>query len=505
MPRQARRLVGGVWLFFMLICGLISFPNHYNFRTAGTELAYSLQVMEYHSRGHLVPRLLSMTNPWMDWDDWRTDSHASPSVLTALPFYWIGGPWGLLVHQWLLVGFMAIGFFVYARHRTGLWQAGLWSMIHFFGMWGVTSLLAWDWHELISGIAWLPWAFYAFETKKKWLFILSWALFVGAKENFALWGVWIALLMFVFIYRKSENRKWLFWAGIGALVWFVVSYFLYKGGEKGLSRLNLYAYLAAHDPVAVLQGREPVPSFSFLRVAKTILLRPQLVWTLLFDTPYPEMVGVKPELHWTVLWSGGWSFVFQPVFLLLLLPVYMYKLLSADPLLWGTLYHYGMEFAAMLPIAVLWSAERWRGSAWFWIFLVGGALGAHLMNISLLDSRYSKWYDPERHRWYSPKHYRSIYCYSKIHEGLRIIPREAAVSAVSRLAPHIPPRKEYYHFPACKQAEYIALLRNDPNPWPISTAELNRFIDSLEKSPNWQKVWDRDLLVIFRRRHSFAD
>lgn len=503
MPRYAWWLVGGTWTAFMVIFALISFPNHYNLRTSGTELAYSTQVMEYHLRGHIVPRRLSMTNPYEDWEGLRNDSHASPSVITALPFYWIGGAWGLLVHQWLSIGFMAVGFFVYARRRTGLWQAGYWTMFHFLGMWGITSLLGWDWHEVVSGIVWLPWFFYALEARKGWLFFLSWGLFIGAKENFALWGIWMALLLML-VYRTAEQRRLLWWGLAVSGVWFVVSYFLYKGGEGSVSRLTLYSHLASHDPIAVLQGRENRPEFSFIRVVRTILFRPQLIWSLLFESPYPEAFtfGIKSELHWSVLWSGGWSFAFQPLFLIMLLPVYLYKLLAIDYQLWGTLNHYSVEFAALLPIAVLWTAERWRGSWKFWGALVGGALGAHIMNISLLDHRYSKWYDPARHRWYKCEHYKSPqgYNYQKIHEGLRIIPREAAVSATSRLAPHIPARYEYYHFPSIKRAEYIALLRNDPNPWPLSPTQLNQYIESLERSPDWEKVWDRDQLVIFRRR-----
>lgn len=501
MPRRAWWITGSVWGFFMVIMGLISFPNHYTFRTFGLDLGYSLQVLHYHSKGVIVPRALSMTNPNLDEENWRTDSHASPSILTALPFYLIGGAWGLLVHQWLLVGFMAIGMFAYSFQRTQSWQAGLWTMIHFFGMWGVTSFMAWDWHEVITGIAWLPWFFYAIEQRKLWLSILSWLLFIGGKENFALWGIWISLILLL-VYRHSEQRRLLLYFLAIAGVWFVSGYYLYKGGEGGVSRLSVYEYLASQDPIGVLQGKGEKEPFSLQKVAKTILLRPQLIWTLLFESPYPDMVGVKSELHWAVLWSGGWSFWFSPIWLAILVPVYLYKLLFSDPQIWGTLYHYSMEYAAILPIAVLWAVQRWRGTVWFWVALIGSALAAHIMNLSLLDHRYSKWYGPDTHRWYSERHYRSFYCYPKIHEGLKLIPRDAPVSAVSRLVPHIPPREEYYHFPAHKQADYIALLRNDPNPWPLSKAQLYAFIDSVEKLPSWEKVWDRDQLVIFRRKKS---
>ncbi len=488
----------------MVIFALISFPNHYNFRSYAHDLAFFMQYFENYLNGYFIPRKLSigLLNEPVDGIIY-TESHISPSILTALPFYWAGSVWGLLLHQWLSIGFMAIGFFAYARHRIGLWQAGYWTMVHFFGMWGITSLLAWDWHEVVAGIVWLPWFFYALEAQKLWLLFLSWFLFIGAKENFALWGIWLSLSL-LFAYKSSKKQRLLLWLAGLTTAWFALTYVLFKKGPQLHSAFSAYEYLAAEDPLAALQGKETVSDPSIGKILRTILLKPQLIWSLLFESTHPDLAtfGIKSELHWAVLWSGGWSFIFQPIFLILLIPVYLYKLLPDRYSIWGTLYHYNTEFAAILPIAVLWTAERWRGSWRFWVALIGGALGAHLMNFSLLDHCYSKWYDSARHRWYQCEHYHPLqgYDYEKIHEGLKLIPREAGVSASSRLAPHIPARLEYYHFPVVGKAEYIALLRNDPGPWPLTPAELTCHIDSLEHSPYWEKIWDKDQLVIFRRR-----
>ncbi|GIV25384.1 MAG: hypothetical protein KatS3mg026_1076 [Bacteroidia bacterium] len=47
---------------------------------------------------------------------------------------------------------------------------------------------------------------------------------------------------------------------------------------------------------------------------------------------------------------------------------------------------------------------------------------------------------------------------------------------------------------------YIALLREDPHPWPLDPGTLGKEIRALERSQAWEKIWDRDGLVIFRRR-----
>lgn len=310
-------------------------------------------------------------------------------------------------------------------------------------------------------------------------------------------------LALMLIYRSRVQRRWLLIAGFVSIAWFIIGYFAYKSEPRSI-RVgdSLFSYLGAKDPVAILRNRIPEPLHSFAEVARTLISRPQLIWTLLFESPYPEALGSKSELHWAVLWSGGWSFFWKPIALILLLPVYVYKLLPSNYQVWGTLHHYSTEFAAMLPIAVLWAAERWKGHYTLWLALVGGALGAHVMNLSLLPGRYSLWYEKERHEWYRLYHYTSPYCYPRIHEGLRLIPRDASVAALNRLYPHIPPREKYYIYPTDEPVDYIALLWYDPNPWPLSVKEFDEHIKALHQSPEWEKIWDRDGLLIFKRKKS---
>lgn len=486
----------------MTILGLITFPNHYNFRTYALDLGYSLQLLDSHLRGNLFPKCLSTAEFSPDSRHSCVDPHVAPSVILAVPFYALGGAWGVLIHQWLFIGGMAIGFFVYAYYRTGLWPAGLWTMIHFFGMWGITSLLAYDWHGEINGIVWVPWFLYALEAGNPWLFFLGWIFFIGGKATLTLWGMWMAVVLMI-IYRKPFQRRWLLIAACISLAWFFIGYYVYKPDSRSISRMQaLFSYLGARNPLAVMQGQAPSPEYSLAAIARTIISRPQLVWTLLLESPHPEAVGVKAELHWSVLWSGGWSFLWKPVALVLLLPVYIYKLLAESYLIWGTLYQYSIEFAAILPIAVLWAAERWKGHYTFWLALAAGALGAHIMNLSLLSARYSLWYQGDHYRWYRIYHYTSRYCYPKIHEGLRLIPRDASVAASSRLLPHIPPREKYYILPLHTPVDYVAMLQYDPNPWPLSPKDYQKHIDSLSRSPEWEKIWDREGLLIFKRKKS---
>ncbi|MCS7161725.1 MAG: DUF2079 domain-containing protein [Bacteroidia bacterium] len=493
-----------VWAAGMLVTGLVTFPNHYCFRTYG-DLAYLTQLLYYHGQGYLfVPSISSIC---MIGEDAPCGSpHFSPVLILLLPFFWVGGVWGILVGQWLAIGLGAWGIYQYAQYKLRDKGAACWSQIHFWGMWGIYSALGFDAHEVVIGAMLVPWVFYFWERRMWWALGLSWLGLIGSKENLALWGAWMAVIAGFWLYRgeKKAAQVGLVLAFV-ALGWLGLAHLGYTWASQkssvgpSVSRVEmLYSYLAADNPLNALRYGHSA-EFNLKKVIANLLGRPQLVWTFLLEGHVPEGMGAKAELHWSVLWSGGWAFFIVPVGLVLLIPVYLYKLLASDLQLWGTLYHYSLEYAVMLPLVVVWAAGRlpYRPA----LVLGLGAFAAHVLNLSLLSGRYSEWYTPEQHRWYSPAHYRSSFNYQKVHEGLRLIPPEAPVSAASRLLSHIPPREKYYHFPVVRDAQYLALLRGDPNPWPIRPGEpYQQVLDTLARSPYWQKIYDRDSLLIFRRR-----
>lgn len=186
----------------------------------------------------------------------------------------------------------------------------------------------------------------------------------------------------------------------------------------------------------------------------------------------------------------------------MLIPVYFYKFAASDCQIWGILHHYNMEFAVLLPIAVVWAVRKkplWLQGSLLGLAVVG-AWGTHLY---ANNRPYSYWVRPLNQRWYACRHYQSSLSYKHIHAGLKKIPREAPVAAVSILMPHIPPRKLYYHFPArLDTVAYIAMLRRNPAPWPLSREEDAFWIDSLSRSPAWEKIHDQHRLVIFKRRQA---
>ncbi len=494
-------------VLFTLILALVSLPNHYHFRTYG-DTAYYLQMCEFYLKGRLFYGHLTAMSPFADSGIDPPSLYLNWSVLLTLPFYLAGKAWGLLIFQLLCFSVAGVGVYRIASLWVGPTRA-LWSLVHYFGMWGLYSAAAFEFHEVAIAVAAIPWAVYLFLREKPIGAFAMWLIALGSKELFGLWGLffWTG---WAWLYRKNPSLRTtaLALAGVSFVYAITLLGIVYPLIEKKLgiiSRTSLYyAYLAQPNPVEALQAQlndiwiEFPGRRSPLEILIQVLRKPKLLVVLLFESPHPLYMGVKTELHGSVLIAGGWAFLWAVPFLWMLLPVYAYKLLSANYFMWGTVHHYSLEFALVLPLAVAWAAHKQLKPN---RFLAIGALLAHLLNFMLLDSRFSKWYDPERHQFYQAKHYLSEYAYKSIHEGLRLIPKEAPVSALACLLPHLPMRDGLYHFPAMRRAEYLALLEGEqPCSWPMEREAYRRFLDSLDHSAAWEKIWHKDKLRIYKRK-----
>ena len=489
----------GFWVVFIVgavITALITFPNHYNFRTYGYDLGYIAQIVHLISRGQMAYYVSSG-----DFLGVYIEPHYSLSHLWCVPLYLLFGTWGLLISQWLGVLWAGVGVYLYAFLHLRRDSLAALSMAQFFGMWGVLGLLSFDVHEFT--IVALPWVFYFLERRKTALALLSWFVFVTTKENYALWSMWMLPLLAI-LYREAEQRKILLKFGITSLLWIGLSWgfthWLRHSAAvppNTISRVEgLYGHWAI-DPGSTLQTQGA--GSTLYRVILRFLREPDLIVKVLFEES-PQCPKIKQELYIATLASGGWSLILQPIFLLILVPVYFYKFAAADCQIWGILHHYNMEFATILPIAVVWAVRK--RSLWVQVSLLGAAvLGAWGTHLYANNRPYSHWVRPAEQRWYTCQHYQSSLDYKKIHEGLAKIPKEASLSTVSVLMPHIPPRKLYYHFPArLDTVEYIVMLRNNTAPWPISREEDIFWIDSLSRSPAWEKIHDQNRLIIFQRK-----
>jgi hypothetical protein len=183
--------------------------------------------------------------------------------------------------------------------------------------------------------------------------------------------------------------------------------------------------------------------------------------TDLHGNPCGFIRGIKSELHLAVLVSGGWTFYKNLIFLFTLLPVYVYKLLTTDPQTWGTVMHYSMEFAVILPISLIWFMHR-LSAPWAWRIGLIAAVLTHLMNYMLLERSFSIWYFPEGAQWYSCSHYCDPTLYKEIIEAAQRIHPGDITLMQSRLRPYFPIPDESNPSNTDKPSTWMFIVKTDP-------------------------------------------
>src|SRR5690606_24943581 len=166
-------------ILFFVIYSLISLVNHYHFNTSAFDLGIFNQTLYHYSHLQLGPNTVRGV-PILLAD------HFELILFLFAPLYWIFGSYTLLIVQILAVHFGALGLYLFIQHKTKDQWLALGSTLLFYLSFGVMNALAYDYHNNVVGIMFLPWLFYMFELKKFKSYYLFLALFLITKENMAL-------------------------------------------------------------------------------------------------------------------------------------------------------------------------------------------------------------------------------------------------------------------------------------------------------------------------------
>jgi hypothetical protein len=122
------------------------------------------------------------------------------------------------------------------------------------------------------------------------------------------------------------------------------------------------------------------------------------------------------------------------------------------------------------------------------------------VNIKTMEGRKSKWYKPENTQFYRKIHYEHDLDLKAIHSAMKIIDKDAVVSASSNLAPHLADRDTLYHFPVVKNADYIVLLTKDVATYPLSSEEYKTIYLEYLKSGRYYALYAKNELLILKKK-----
>ncbi len=471
-------------LFGILYCS-VSLINHYNFRTYAYDLGINNNAI--YDYAHFRWNDCMILQP--QFENVLSD-HFSLLPLLISPFYWLFGSYTMLIFQIAGILFGGLGIYKYFLLKSPNNTFASVAMIHFFSIWGIYSALAFDYHDNVMAAMFVPWFILFFEMKSWKKAILFFLLICISKENMALWAIFISLgLMFLHLKEKDMIKA----AGVFAIA--SIFYFLIV--------VRFIIPALANDDRVYLHFNYEALGNNFSNAITTILTRPRYTFSLLFENHIndPNAIGIKSELHFMILLSGGIALILKPQYLFMLIPIYAQKLFNDDFAKWGLNSHYSIEFVPVITLALFhWLSDSSIKNK----ILIGNffCIVTLIATISSLDSRVSKWYVPVQSRFYSLNHYKTSYDVQKINDDLKLIPGNAKVSASSPLVPHLGFRDFIYQFPVINDADYIILFENG-NTYPLSDEDYSYKKGKLiADSINWSLIQNQHSLLIFKKiRH----
>jgi uncharacterized membrane protein len=470
---------------FALIFASITFVNHYCFRTYAFDLGINNNaIYDYaHFRWNdCMVMQPQFTNVLSD--------HFSLIPLLVSPLYWLFGSYTMLVVQWVGVLFGGYGIYVYFKRKSTKPYLPVWAMIYFFSMWGIYSALAFDYHDNLMAAMFVPWFINYFD-KQNW----HWASFffiliLIAKENMALWMVFLAPALGLLHWH---NKKLV---GIGFVYGFIAM--LYFAMVVGYVIPSL-----ANENRAYMHFKYDALGENYGEAITTIFTRPAYTFQLLLNNPTgnSQLNHVKPELWKMLLLSGLWALFLRPQYLIMVLPILAQKLFSNGWEKWGIYYQYSIEFAPILAIAVFDAVDRIKKPKI--AFVVGGILTVIAFGafIRKTENKTFYWYDENAVKFYAPEHYRNVFDVNELHRALKIIPDSARVSAQHMVVPHLCFRDYVYSYPVVLDASYVVLLTTPYNTYRMKN--LDAQIDSVNAyrhKPDWEVLYDKNATLIARRK-----
>ncbi len=474
-----------VLLFFGTIYCLESLYNFVNLRNYGWDMGlFNHQIYSY-AHLHLNNPTLMRPNPLTN----TLGDHFDLIPVFLSPLYWIFGEPTLLYVQITMILLGGIGIYTFFFKISSDKKFALITAIYFYSIWGIYSALSFDYHENVISAMIVPWLFYFVHFNKWKQAFIALIFIIIAKENMALWGTFICIGMML-VYRKDKPKlKPLAFGAAFTLVYFLTIM------KIVIPALNSGGPEYYHNSYNVLG-----PDFG--EVIKRIIKDPGFAFGLLFENPTSNqaLFGIKTQLHFTFLVSGGLLLLFKPEFFVMLIPIYCQKLWNDDPGRWGIEGHYSIEFVPVMAIGIfMWIYEL--GSKWKQYALGLITVAACMFTTYKIITNWDhKSFNAVNYNFLSPEHYKRQFDVKAVKNDLKKIPADASVSAQSVLIPPLAFRKVIYHFPYVGDAEYIALIPVDESVYPLTRPEFDNEVAKLRSDSTWQIFLETNELLILKRK-----
>lgn len=460
--------------------GAISFVNHYCYRTYALDLGvYTNALYDYaHFQWNDSLAFKSVPENLMaDHFDWYLPIFS--------PFIYVFGSYTLLVIQIVAILFGAIGIYrlinLWFPDKPFMARIGL---IYFLSFFGVLGAVAFDYHSNVVAAMLIPWLFLRLEQRKLKSVLIFFFLIIIAKENMALWLLFIALGL-SWKYRKDQLlRRVNLYLSIFSVLYFVAVVGLWMPAFSTSGTFDNFKYS--------LLGNTAGEALKF------ILMHPFTSFKYLFINTSGDQLyeNVKLEM-WIFLLLNAFLLIRKPYFLLMILPIIGQKMFNDNPTMWGVTHHYSIEFAPIITLGIFeflrdvkkLKTQRIIG---YTMLIIGIGTGIHVMDNTVAYA------EKARIRIYKQAHYSREFSISEANLVIKKIPENAIVSAQSAFVPHLALRDYIYTFPSIKNAEYV-LFSPVENTFPIEPTDFVKLTDSLVRSSSWEKLYHSPDFILLKR------
>lgn len=474
-------------VFFGIIYSLISFVNHYFFRTYALDLGiYNQSLYHYAHFGFANSTILKP-----EFGNILSD-HLELLIPIISPLYYIFGTYTLLVVQVLASLFGGLGIYVFFKNRGCQKYVSIAAMLQYFLFFGVFSALSFDYHSNVIAAGLLPWFLIYFEKKKFYIASLFFLLILLSKENMAFWMFFVAIALFVIYFKDKLLRKYSGIFAALALLFFVlaINYIIPSLAPEG-RRYQHFQFTALGT--------------NFFEALTTIFTRPLYTLQLLFINHTGDLHGnyVKAEFYILFLLSGGIFLFFKPKYLIMIVPLIAQKMFNDFPETWGIGAHYNVEFAPIIAIAAFGFISEIKKLKIQMILVILIPVLTFAVSLKVFDNTIC-YVDHARIRMYQKMHYNRNFDVNDVYQLMDEIPENASVSTQNSFVPHLAFRDKIYAYPVVQDAEYL-LLSPFETAYPLSENNFESRIDSTKISKYWQIISENKTAFLFKRKTAYLN
>jgi len=477
-------LVTGIVVIFLLIFSSISLVNHFLFRTAALDLGMFNQALYCFSHLKMNYFTLDIADPPRNLTYFA--DHFSLITLLYSPLYYVFGTYTLLLVQIGAILLGGIAVFQYSKKHCNFSFVPYFNLIQFYCIWGVYTALAFDFHNNVIAAMLLPWLLLSWDKNNMKSFIIFVFLMLITKESTGLWLFFILIgMLFKYTERDKKDKLILIILSGVSLIYF-------------LAVVELIMPSISHNYSTFQFERYSKYGNSALSIFYNLISNPLEIVNILFNGNSDMESQIKRELHYAVLLSGGFAFVFRPYYLIYLIPIYAFKFLTDNINFYGIAGQYSIEFVPIISFALCDWLNNYKRKSLVLILGIISVVSTLCMTYHLIED--SKiWMDRVKIKFYEAEHYKEKFNIDEIQSELDKVPDKEIICVNSFLAPHLSNREKIYMFPYIRDAKYVIILKSLEDTYPITREEFKYYLNDLYGDTSFLKLSENSSIVLFKK------